>query len=569
MPDTPSVTKTASPSSPASSKRQWRFVDAEAFVRHGQIQLVKVDDFRQQDFIAISYVWSQDMKDWRDHLITIGQGHDYEEKIANGSLTISISAHSERLTDQSIVRAHLFFAAVSLQTCIRGKKFFWMDILCINQDDPQEKGYFVSRMGSLYNNADETHAYLTGSSIVASVSSDAFYFPIWERRAWTLQEHILSKNVLFCYVIDGDAIKDIEDMGDHSSGCQTFNLHSLTVNEYQLYSFRDGYGVVFGSGRKVTCYTEKESWTGGLPASSFMTEIQEKGNWSELNKSTGRGALYKTLYKLRHYSPKEVAISTSMVMLGGRQSTLPHDMIYSVLGVLGMEDYNVDYDVSFEEARMGVFEAMKEDILPRTLGTDWGYNLNTGNNDMALPRVLASEPVIGVDLIRPTALAGYNRTVGTQIYSRIERFRVWKDMRKRSSRNSAVVRATLGSTNSRLMIMYCASLFDDPSYSDIPTSEIPEANIHVVIVDGSGISDDEYFSNEVEYDKITNFVEIGECEHLALFTDIEDEGALMKRTALLALECEETISGHLTNKGTALILNASSLSGDFTINTVL
>jgi hypothetical protein len=569
MPNVSSITDAAPPCF-APLKHQWRFVDAAAFIYHGAVRLVKVDNIPQQEYIAISYNWTQDIIDWRECLMSIGEGENYEEKIANGSLLASVSAQSDSLADHFLVRAHLFITAVSLLTYMRGKKLFWIDILCTNQDDIQEKEYFVPKMGSLYRKAHETLAFLTGSSIATSISSDAFYNPIWETRAWTLQEHILSKDVLFCYLIDGDAIRDIECVEDQSSGCQTINLRSLTTDGYKVFSFRAGYAVVFGNGRKVTCYTEKESWSGGLPLSSFLhTEVEGKGNWGGLEKYTGRGTLYKTVYKLRHNpSSSEETISATMMMLGGRTSTWPQDMIYSVLGILRMEDYRVDYGVSFEEARMRVFEAMGEDILALTLGTDWGCNSNTGNKDTALPRLLASEPTVGIDSLRSTALAKYNRRFGTEIKSRTERFRIWKDIRKRQSRSLGVVRTMLGSMTARLMIMYCVSLFDDPSYSDIPTSEIPEEKIHVIIVDGSRISDEEYSNDGFDYDKITNFVEVGRCEHHALFSDAEDH-VLRSNTAVLALECEDTASGQLTNKGTVLILNASALSGQSVVNVVV
>jgi hypothetical protein len=92
-----------------------------------------------------------------------------------------------------------------------------------------------------------------------------------------------------------------------------------------------------------------------------------------------------------------------------------------------MEIFKVDYEVSFKEVRMGVFEAMDDS---RHADSDSGYRLGTTMWLFPGPRVLAAEPTVGVDSesLQPTALAKYNRRVGMEIYFRVGRFRVRKHL---------------------------------------------------------------------------------------------------------------------------------------------
>jgi len=532
---------------------------------------VKVENYRAEDYIAISYTWSKRIEEWRDQMLSIGarlEGSDYEARVALGSSVISTAAGPESMSHEAIVQSHLFFTILCFLVITRGKDLFWMDILCIDQEDIAEKEYFVPRMGDLYGHSAETHAYLTGCNIMTTMACDEFHSPIWETRAWTLQEHIHSKNVLFCYAFYGDATEDIKNVeGGKSGQPTTIQLKSPLMDRYTVRSLNAGFSCVLETTKRVTCYMEQESWTGGLPLAAFLDKLSRGNDWNGINEGIGRGTFYKTLYSLRHGYPRETVISTSMMMLGSRRSARQQDMMYSILGILGLKDYKVSYGIEFEECRLRVFEAIQSDVLTLTLGTEWGCNRDSANKDSALPRVLGSEPTIGIELTKATAWSKYTRDVGTTIYSRIERFRIWKDVQKAQSKNLGVVRATMGSETSRLMIMYCVSLLDDPIFEDVPISAIPSKKVHTVILGGSRISDEDYLNEAFEYDRIVDLLEIGVCTHHALFVHPGEE-ALMRHTALLTLECETTAPGNMTNKGTVLVLDASSLSGHFAVHTV-
>ncbi|KAK3324927.1 heterokaryon incompatibility protein-domain-containing protein [Apodospora peruviana] len=110
-----------------------------------------------------------------------------------------------------------------------GKTYLWVDALCIVQDDPDSKAEYIPRMGQIYGQALLTIIGLAGhggsSSLLPGVNANASRIPSWRRtpvqlgalspvaellnlqrcrqsskwnrRAWTLQEEILSKRRLY------------------------------------------------------------------------------------------------------------------------------------------------------------------------------------------------------------------------------------------------------------------------------------------------------------------------------------------------------------------------------------
>ncbi|KAF9557745.1 hypothetical protein CPC08DRAFT_710151 [Agrocybe pediades] len=548
---------------PHDAKFKWRFIDANAFIHNGTLKLVEVADFRTLDFVAISYTWSKNMLEWRKWILSLGPNQKANQVPSNHPAS------------EDMKQFHLFFTVVSFIVSVQGRSLFWMDVLSIDQDSQAEKEFFVPKMGSLYAGASVTHAYLTGSAMIA-MSSPELHFPVWETRAWTLQEFILSKDVIFCYCFTGDAMRDINLLKENGSSSRlpspTTELRTPTLDRYRSSSTADKSTFVLEIGaKKVTCTFERKYM--GLSLSSYLKNDMFG---PAMNQVTGRSTIGHMLVGMRHEPSKTKVITTSMMLLSGRKSTVPEDMMYSVLGLLELGDFKVSYDVGFEEARMRVFEALKPDNLAAVLGTDWGCHQETANknNDSALPRIIGSEPTIGIVRNVTTSSAIYTRSQGTRITSRKETFRVWKDLARTQSRSTDVVRATLGSQSSRLMVMFCASVSDTPAYATIPTSAIPEEVIRPVVLSGeSRLSDEEYFNKDTKYDKVVQLVELGECFHHALFPDPGDE-KYSKHTALLTLECEEPAtsvdsSGCLVNRGTVLILDASALSSPVTVHTVL
>ncbi|KAH9483649.1 hypothetical protein JR316_0003119 [Psilocybe cubensis] len=511
---------------------KWKFVDANAFIHQGALKFVQVENLQSLDFVAISYTWSKNMLLWRKWILSLGPSQKASQPPSDNDASEDMKAF------------HQFFTVVCFLVLARSKSLFWIDVLSIDQDSSAEKAFFVPKMGSLYAAASETHAYATGSNFVA-MSSKELYFPVWETRAWTLQEYVLSNTVIYCYCFAGDVMRDIKLLKKQNSArlpSPITELRTPTLVRYRS-SIHDNTFVLETRDGKMTCCFDEDTWMGPeLTVSSYLTNEMFG---PDMNLVIGRSTLSKIIYSMKQNPSRTKLISTALTILGGRKSMYPEDMMYSVLGILEMADFKVRYNIGFDEAKMAVFEGMKPDILAIVLGTDWGCLLDAKNNDSALPRVIGSQPVLGIERMEVTNSARYTREIGTTITSRKERFRLWKDPSRSQSRSTGTVRAMLGSQESRLMVMFCASLFDDPAYANIPLSDIPDENIRPVVVSGeSRLSDDDYFNKEVVYDKEVELVELGVCTHHALFPDPGDE-KYMRNTALLALECEK-LSDRLT-----------------------
>ena len=178
----------------------------------GEFRLIDVHEMRivggnnTSRYLALSYVWGhsetlQNTKGVRSHL----------EREAG------LSERLERLPD-TIKDAIEFVREL-------GERYLWVDSLCIIQDDDEDKGLQITAMDSIYGSAILTIAAASGSNadaglpgwrsklrtfaqLVESVQGLSLTNrpPIfdksidqssWNTRAWTFQERVLSRRVLY------------------------------------------------------------------------------------------------------------------------------------------------------------------------------------------------------------------------------------------------------------------------------------------------------------------------------------------------------------------------------------
>jgi hypothetical protein len=164
----------------------------------GELGVVKLKDtrskFSKKKFFALSYVWGNGLKPF-----TIDLG-------ATGPLRITTS---------------LYFALKHIRDCSDGDTCLWVDAICINQEDQQEKGYQVSMMAEIFKSACYVWAWLGNEddnskfaiNSLRNISSneesklpeaddtmwytiDKFFRRDWFRRVWIVQEVILPPTVL-------------------------------------------------------------------------------------------------------------------------------------------------------------------------------------------------------------------------------------------------------------------------------------------------------------------------------------------------------------------------------------
>ncbi|KAF2804944.1 HET-domain-containing protein, partial [Mytilinidion resinicola] len=145
------------------------------------------------EFVALSYVWG-DAKDSR---------------------VILVEKHRVRVTK------NLYEAMMALRP-LKEPILIWIDALCINQADEEEKSWQVGLMAEIYRHAFQTHAWLgpadeSSDSVMDYLNAlgakaeaccmDDHLFPVasmkslftrpWWGRVWVLQEITVPKNAEF------------------------------------------------------------------------------------------------------------------------------------------------------------------------------------------------------------------------------------------------------------------------------------------------------------------------------------------------------------------------------------
>ena len=247
---------------------------------NGIVETVEVSSLAQQEFVAISYRWTEAITSWRAQVMKYGRHQpNYHGKLMTGSEMLSkMTSKLSLINDASVFEGHRFLTQVAYHVLSEQKRYFWMDIICIDQDKPEEKAFFIPKMGTLYGTAVDTHAYPTGTSFLPSLSTPELYFPVWETRAWTLQEHIQSRSVTFIYLFEGHLAQEAIKISTTASGtsaerqklsqkldCFSGMVHIDGVETEQNFC------LLWQSSTEVTTSViEQESWTGGLPMGAFL-----------------------------------------------------------------------------------------------------------------------------------------------------------------------------------------------------------------------------------------------------------------------------------------------------------
>ncbi|KAI0704047.1 hypothetical protein C8Q76DRAFT_801818 [Earliella scabrosa] len=487
---------------------RWRLVDAQEYVINGIVKVVEVPSLAHQEFVAISYRWTPEITSWRAQIMKYGRHQpDYHGKLEVGSSILSASISNSLINDASVLEGHRFLTQVAFHVMLVQKQYFWIDIVCIDQDKPEEKVFFVPKMGTLYATAAVTHAYPTGTSFLPSLGTPELYFPVWETRAWTLQEHIQSRCVIFLYLFEGHVAQEAVKISSKGSTpienpkisweipCSSGMVHvdGVQTGENVCYLWQSSTEV-------TTSVIEQESWTGGLPLSAFLnihcSARSDSASASSQSPSypwdhgLRRSTIYKDISSLRE--PSDAAsdvgadltthhltennlqkLRTSLALQGSRHATVLADMVYSLLSVLPMEDFPVSYDLLpedqqliitasrdgdeksvnrarhegevrlAEEARLRLFEKMPTHVLSSILGIDW-IGVPSPNRDSALPRIYNTHTLIGVALRKVTITnAHFSRAVGTILHARRARLRIWKDI-DQTKKDVPMLRAGMG-----------------------------------------------------------------------------------------------------------------------------
>ncbi|KAL0959632.1 hypothetical protein HGRIS_011334 [Hohenbuehelia grisea] len=530
---------------------QWRFIDAQKFLLEGSVEIWLLPHL-PKEFVAISYTWSPAIKTWRDNVIAEGvidrfnalqiarervelgtlsessplvknlDEHQYETHVTLGSRIISNRLPFLDDPTGSMEQAFRFMQTVAFLVHSRRQRWFWIDILCINQDDIREKEFFVPKMGELYRSALETHVYLFGTSFPSELTSIDIYGPLWMTRAWTLQEHLLSKAVFFCYTFTGDIAHELRRFLTYDNP----TVHSFKsprpidfsdqavrpakdlpfdwVRNYVIASGAAHVTTWGSSGRATTCILEPEftnglgPWFGGALCDKVSQVLKDDFDPSRraLTYNNYCLALYANIFKhvarAERGSPREIA--RLMADISRRHSTVAVDQIYSILEMLDRTDFPVSYAADPQEVRLSIFESMPEDSLAATLGTEWGCYVNSAHRESALPRIYHTSPLPSLEIEEISALAHFERSTGTRIYAKMAQFRIWMNVEAvwhTLQFQATITQVEPRATESRrkeircLTVMKSVNLAVYPEYANCSTDDIPSEVIRSIFLDSA------------------------------------------------------------------------------------
>ena len=158
---------------------------------------------------------------------------------------VAVSHHwgQESATKVMSCNGHLLMVKPSLVECILDvsiftqMEWFWLDAICINQDDEKEKAIQVPLLWKLFGDAESVLVYLGEADGYTKIAAAAFrqcaekcltripdaklhaITTIWQKpwfsRLWTMQEAVLARNILFIcgtYTISFDHLKYVHQL---------------------------------------------------------------------------------------------------------------------------------------------------------------------------------------------------------------------------------------------------------------------------------------------------------------------------------------------------------------------
>ena len=207
-----------------------------------------------------------------------------------------------------------------------GIDYLWIDQLCINQDDPQEKAEEIKKMHQYYSRAAVTLVSINTNAEEKNTKEDFKTFSLlsvlelvlrskWFTRSWCYQEGWLSKQTIFMFddcLVDGRALAGIWVL--------------------QQPSYSDG--IKYNS---VSEFNE-----GSRKIATPLGWVYYKDGYNDDDK------MFLTL-------------NEALRAIKDRKRTLPIDGVYSILGLLPYgEKVKVDYNLAPEQALLEVMKTAAE-----------------------------------------------------------------------------------------------------------------------------------------------------------------------------------------------------------------
>lgn len=176
-----------------------RVVDVAATLREGEKGIIFKATGKDWRFHVISHTWSESVRDLSKEMAQcIQQTSSRAEEAA-------ASSYNAVFRDADLRDCKCYLELRELLGCLRsdGVEAVWMDALCINQTDVQEKDAEIGRMGDYYGKSRGCYVLPHGvGHYTQDVPTDHQEdpdrdLPRWFYRVWTLQEWLLPKYLRF------------------------------------------------------------------------------------------------------------------------------------------------------------------------------------------------------------------------------------------------------------------------------------------------------------------------------------------------------------------------------------
>jgi hypothetical protein len=157
-------------------------------------QIIEIQDPSSTSYEALSYTWG--------------------DSVSLETIEVCVSLDSGNDDRSMIITRNLYDALQRLRT--DEPRRLWVDAICINQDDLQEKAHQVARMGQIYGNADnvivwlgEDDAYPRTRALLKQDGKNRWPLTLpevdlgelvtipWFFRVWAVQEYVLPQHAVY------------------------------------------------------------------------------------------------------------------------------------------------------------------------------------------------------------------------------------------------------------------------------------------------------------------------------------------------------------------------------------
>lgn len=325
---------------PYACEERYRFIDCRSLVNDRTLKILETRALPPA-YSTISYVW-------------LGLSSSLSALQEDGSFRVYCGTRSDGIPKEDggpISMKVLEFAC--LMSAQSSASYLWLDRLCILQTSLRDKHWQINRMYDIYEGCQECFVLPGGLQRLASVFDET----TWADRAWTYQEAIITWE--YALVLTCDWHKSIEEQHWLVEGkCHWQYLHQL---------FLEGGGLLSAQTIKDNA-AEEDGPEDGLqeprlilgrngPALDILRRIMEYKSFNHLCEE-GEEAI-------------DEQIIGQLVLQGVqmRVSSRPVDMVLSILGLVGVQEYFSTRLGDFEQnERFHATLALVEALLRREAG---------------------------------------------------------------------------------------------------------------------------------------------------------------------------------------------------------